>query len=205
MVCLEAKEKRGSLLSKYQYLSPEVTSGIYNAWFFWWLNPLFLRGYKKALTVDQLFCVDAKLAPGDEARGLLVEWRKCKCHSLRYSRPDLLTSVNLATRREKPNSLFYMSIAYHGRSFASGILPRLCATGFNFSQPFLIKRVIDYLSDPNSHENTKQIGHALIGAYCVVYVGFSVSRMPGSTLAPPLAKPRTRYPKRGTNTKRIVV
>ena len=78
MVCLEAKEKRKSLLPKYQYLSPEATSGIYNSWFFWWLNPLFLRGYKKALTVDQLFCVDHKLAPNDEGRSLLTEWRNCK-------------------------------------------------------------------------------------------------------------------------------
>ena len=78
MMLLEAKEKRDLLLPKYQSLSSEVVSGIYNAWFFWWLNPLFLRGYKKALTIDQLFRVDEKLAPNDEGRGLLAEWRKCK-------------------------------------------------------------------------------------------------------------------------------
>ena len=44
--CLEVKEKRDCLFPKYQYLAPEVTSGIYNAWFFWCLNSLFLRGYK---------------------------------------------------------------------------------------------------------------------------------------------------------------
>lgn len=78
MVCLEAKEKRDSLLPNYQSVSPEETSGIYSAWFFWWLNPLFSRGYKKALTVDQLFRVDEKLAPDNEGCGLLAEWRKCK-------------------------------------------------------------------------------------------------------------------------------
>ena len=89
----------------------------------------------------------------------------------------------IVTQKEKPNSLFYMSIAYHGRSFASGILPRLCATGFNFCQPFLIKRVIDYLSNAGSHGDSNQIGRALIGAYCIVYVGFSVSDSLGSTPA----------------------
>ena len=78
MMLLEAKEKREILLPKYQSLSSEVVSGIYNTWFFWWLNPLFLRGYKKALTIDQLFRVDEGLAPNDEGRGLLAEWRKCK-------------------------------------------------------------------------------------------------------------------------------
>ena len=181
MFCLEVKEKRDFLLPKYQYLAPEVTSGIYNAWFFWWLNPLFLRGYKKALTIGQLFPVDGKLVPDDEGLGLLAEWRKCNDYESSYCCLNLLTTIHTATRKEKPNSLFFMSIAYHGRSFASGIFPRLCATGFNFCQPFLIKRVIDYLSNPNSHGNTKQIGHALIGAYCVVYVGFSVSHTLGST------------------------
>ena len=77
MLCLEVKEKRDCLFPKYQYLAPEVTSGIYNAWFFWWLNPLFLRGYQKALTIGQLFPVDGKLVPDDEGLGLLAEWRKC--------------------------------------------------------------------------------------------------------------------------------
>ena len=113
--------------------------------------------------------------------------------------------MKTATRKEKPNGLFYMSIAYHGRTFASGILPRLCATGFNFCQPFLIKRVIEYLSNPNSHDNTKQIGRALIGAYCVVYVGFSVSHVLDFTHISAFAKPGARSPKRGTNTKHIAV
>ena len=79
MVCLEAKEKRKSLLPKYSYLPPEATSGIYNAWLFWWLNPLFLRGYKNALTIDQLFGIDEKIALDDEEGHLLARWRKCKC------------------------------------------------------------------------------------------------------------------------------
>ena len=93
-----------------------------------------------------------------------------------YSNLNMLI-VDIAPRKDKPNGLFYLAMGYHSRSFASAILPRLCATGFNFCQPVLIKRVIDYLSQPDGHDNTKQIGRALIGAFCIVYVGFSVSQM----------------------------
>ena len=62
-----------------------------------------------------------------------------------------------------------------------------------------------YLSSSNSDGNTKQIGHALIGACCVVYVGFSVSHTLGSMYTLALVKPRTRFPKHGTSTKRIVL
>ena len=97
-------------------------------------------------------------------------------HSTLYSHLNMLIVVT-APQKDNPNSLFYLAMVYHGRSFASAILPRLCATGFNFCQPFLIKRVINYLSQPDGHDNTKQIGRALIGAFCIVYVGFSVSRL----------------------------
>jgi ATP-binding cassette, subfamily C (CFTR/MRP), member 1 len=63
---------------------------------------------------------------------------------------------------------------HHGRSFASAIIPRLCATGFNFSQPFLLQRVLSYLTK-NDYENRQAVGYGLIAAYVLVYCGFAVS------------------------------
>jgi len=40
----EAIEKRHILLARYDYSSPEVTSGIYSRSFFWWLNSLMTTG-----------------------------------------------------------------------------------------------------------------------------------------------------------------
>jgi hypothetical protein len=40
----EAIEKRDILLARYQYSSPEVTSGIYSRSFFFWLNSLMTTG-----------------------------------------------------------------------------------------------------------------------------------------------------------------
>ena len=105
-----------------------------------------------------------------------------------------------APRKDKVNGFFYISMFHHRRHIASGIFPRLCATGFNFCQPFLIQRVIMYLSTSNQDTFTKQLGHGLIGAYCIVYVGLSVSQMPQlSFLLLPSTKALQRYRKHGTN------
>lgn len=101
IVCLEAKEKRKSLLPKYQHFPPEATSGVYNAWFFWWLNPLFLEGYKKTLTVDQLFAPDEKLLPEDEGFGLLAKWRKCCTNTFISMLPAEYANCDYSTPEEQ--------------------------------------------------------------------------------------------------------
>ncbi|KAL8873713.1 MAG: hypothetical protein Q9174_000860 [Haloplaca sp. 1 TL-2023] len=46
--------------------------------------------------------------------------------------------------------------------------------GFNFSQPFLITRAIEFNQQPVTQETTNQ-GYGLIGAYFLVYVGIAIS------------------------------
>lgn len=58
---------------------------------------------------------------------------------------------------------------------ASAVVPRLCLTAFTFAQPFLIERVIAYLSE-DENVNTNKIGYGLIGAYGIVYTGIGVSK-----------------------------
>jgi Na+/proline symporter len=55
----------------------------------------------------------------------------------------------------------------------AGVIPRLAYTGFSFAQPFLVQRVLDFLSEaegPNSHTEA----YYLIAAYGIVYVGLAV-------------------------------
>lgn len=54
------------------------------------------------------------------------------------------------------------------------VIPRLFLIGFKFSQPFLVERVTDYLTQPEG-ENDAAIGYSLIGAYGLVYIGLAVS------------------------------
>lgn len=54
ILAAEAWEKRAILLSRYQYLSPEATSGILGRSVFWWLNPLMKAGFGRFLTDQDL-------------------------------------------------------------------------------------------------------------------------------------------------------
>jgi ATP-binding cassette subfamily C (CFTR/MRP) protein 1 len=61
ILLLETIEKRRILRSGYRDNPPYATSGIINRTFFWWLNPLFRRGFSKTLAVNDLFTLDKPL------------------------------------------------------------------------------------------------------------------------------------------------
>ena len=58
-------------------------------------------------------------------------------------------------------------------SLLAPILPRLILVVFNVSQPLLIRRVIDFLNEPEN-DDTRNVGYGLIGAYVLVYAGLAV-------------------------------
>lgn len=62
---------------------------------------------------------------------------------------------------------------HYKSSFLAGVLPRLAFTGFNFAQPFLLQRVLDFVDEKES-PNSSNIAYGLIGAYALVYFGQAV-------------------------------
>jgi len=64
LLVLESIEKRAILLSAFRSYSFEATAGILNRCFFWWLNPLFRRGLRKTLSLDDLYPLDKHLLSG---------------------------------------------------------------------------------------------------------------------------------------------
>jgi ATP-binding cassette subfamily C (CFTR/MRP) protein 1 len=61
VLILEAVEKRNILDPKFRDAPPEAIAGIYNRSVFWWLNSLFRRGFRKILTLDDLYTLDKHL------------------------------------------------------------------------------------------------------------------------------------------------
>lgn len=53
-------------------------------------------------------------------------------------------------------------------------MPRLCFSGFNFSQPFLLTRTLGYLTTYN-YANRPSVGNGLIFAYILVYIGYGIT------------------------------
>jgi hypothetical protein len=72
-------QHKGKYLShqlREQY-PPEELSGVFARTVFSWLNELFLRGFRKILTLDDLFPTDNELGSNLLMSALKVQWAKC--------------------------------------------------------------------------------------------------------------------------------
>ncbi|KAJ5790163.1 ABC transporter integral membrane type 1 [Penicillium psychrosexuale] len=148
----EAWEKRPILLSQYQDLSPEATSGILARSVFWWLNSLMRTGFARSLTDHDLFPIHDSLA----ARTLLPKARSSFGASNQSSRHALAFSTLWATK--------YI--------FLAGVAPRLALAAFKYTLPFLITRTTSWTADPSQPDS---IGWRLTGAWLLVFLGQAIS------------------------------
>ncbi|OJK00394.1 hypothetical protein ASPACDRAFT_52107 [Aspergillus aculeatus ATCC 16872] len=151
---LEALEKRRFLRPEYKGYSPEALAGIYNRSFFWWLNPLFKRGFSKILAVDDLFVLDKQLEAKRLHREVEAEWKKGQANG-----SGSLLSACLR------------SFKWH---VCAVIPPRLMLAALNICQPLLLERSLTFTEQASS-PSTKNIGYGLIGAYILVYTGLAVT------------------------------
>lgn len=148
----EAWEKRCLLLSQYQNLSPETTSGILAQSVFWWLNSLLRTGFARSLTNHDVLPVHGSLA----ARALLPKARHSFQSSNQSNRHALVFSTLWATK--------YV--------FLAGVAPRLVLAAFKYTLPFLISRTTSWTADPSQPE---AIGWGLTGAWLLVFSGQAIS------------------------------
>lgn len=61
LILVDSADKRSILIAKYQLFSKETTASTISRSVFWWLGPLFLGGYKRNLSLDDLYALDPKL------------------------------------------------------------------------------------------------------------------------------------------------
>lgn len=59
---VEARNKRSLLRAPYNLYPPETLSGFIARSFVWWINPLFLLGYRTVLGLEQLFDIDGRIS-----------------------------------------------------------------------------------------------------------------------------------------------
>jgi ATP-binding cassette, subfamily C (CFTR/MRP), member 1 len=76
LLLLEELEKKGILRPACQTYPPEATAGVFSKGFFWWLNPLFRRGFSGIVTVDDLFPLDKKLVSARHEAKIGAAWSK---------------------------------------------------------------------------------------------------------------------------------
>ncbi|KAF4338148.1 ABC transporter [Fusarium beomiforme] len=135
---------------------PEDASGLFSLASLLWVNPLFIRGYKKLLTDHDLLRLGPTMSTGDLGR-------------------KLISQIEANTARERKRGLWLVL----GRVLAVPILlpvvPRLALLGFTFSQPFLIHAVLTYLVSLKEGTENRNTAYGLIGAAVFVYSGIALS------------------------------
>ena len=154
LMVVEAISKRSVLRKGSQGTSTEATSGFYARTFFWWLNPLFRKGWSKSLAVEELFPLDKHLTTSFLYDAVKGPW-------------DNLSSKG-------PRSLLYLFFRRFKWYFLCVVPPRLGYIGFTFSQPFLISEAIALVDQP-INKSTDNAAYGMIGAYIIVYMGIAIT------------------------------
>ncbi|KAB5511355.1 P-loop containing nucleoside triphosphate hydrolase protein [Coniochaeta sp. 2T2.1] len=153
LIVLEAFEKRRLLSPQHRSCPPEAAASMYNRYFFWWLNPMFLNGFGRILEIDHLFQLDKKLAAARCHQSFKAAWR--------------------AATERKPTSLLMCSFRVLIWPILQTIPARAALIALVFCQPFLINRAITLSQQAITLKST-QTGYGLIGAYFLVYVGIAI-------------------------------
>ncbi|KAF7558131.1 hypothetical protein G7Z17_g146 [Cylindrodendrum hubeiense] len=153
ILVLEAQRKARWVSWDEKEHSPEETSGIFSLGVFFWLNKIFLKGYNKILTINDLFPLDSAL----DGKLLHEEFSK----NMDYSKlkGDKYGLVKVLLRSLKFPLLL-------------PVFPRLALLAFTFCQPFFIEKLLDHLSEPEIEAN---VGYGFIGASILIYSGIAIS------------------------------
>jgi ATP-binding cassette subfamily C (CFTR/MRP) protein 1 len=152
MLILEAKEKGTLLKSPYRDTTPEAKTGLYNRSLFWWLNAFLTLGFRRSIALEDLYNLDKALSSKALAKKAQASWQRAD--------------------NDEKHALFWSTVTSLKWPLLAPIVPRLALIGFNYSQPFLITRIIDYVEDADKDTNT---GYGLIGATAIIYIGIAIS------------------------------
>lgn len=100
LLAAEAVEKRGVLLPSCDHHPPESTSSLYSRGVFWWLNPIFVLGFKSVLEESDVFRTQDKLTAAALSKRFGVRWGERKFQFLHFlARMDIDARVKEATEQ----------------------------------------------------------------------------------------------------------
>lgn len=152
VIYLESRQQEKWLDWDMKQNSPEETSSIWNLGVFFWLNTLFMKGYRVILTLESLYPVDKALEAGTHQH-LVGKVRNNPYKTQNYGLARLLLQI-LAFQLLPP------------------IIPRAALLAASMCQPFLIHDLLHYLQ---SEYQDQSHGYGLIGATALTYGAIAFS------------------------------
>ncbi|CEJ57253.1 hypothetical protein PMG11_05953 [Penicillium brasilianum] len=153
LLVLEAGANRKLLSPQNDRISPEIFTGIFSQGTYWWLNALFMSGFRGDLSLKDLYPLNEELLTRSLISRGNQRWKEQSSRRL---------------------ALFRNIISDLRWTVAQAVAPRLFLIGFKFGQPFLINDLINYVSDNGSNE-LSGVKYGFIGATVLIYIGIAVS------------------------------
>ncbi|XWW92334.1 hypothetical protein V2A60_000257 [Cordyceps javanica] len=140
-------------------IGPEATSGFLSKLLFLFARRMLAIGFRTRILNDDLNHLDPEFSPRLLHTQLTNKWRP-RQHG------------NAAPR----HSLVRACLNAWKRCFLELILWRLTLTAFNFSQPFILRRVIEFIGQPDDEISKPETEFGLLGAASIVFYGIAVAR-----------------------------
>ncbi|KAF3402447.1 Metal resistance protein YCF1 [Talaromyces pinophilus] len=143
----ESRTKQAHFLNRTIQYGAEEIHGLYSRSFFWWINQLFVLGFKKNLSVESLPQLDRALSSEVVHHEVKKPWD--------------------SSSKSSSNTLAWCIFRAFKTSVLYSVTARMILIGLNYTQPFLISRLIDYVGDKSRNQND---GYGLIGAFALVFI-----------------------------------
>lgn len=140
-------------------ISPEATSGFFSKILFLFAQRMLAIGFRTQILNNDLNHLDPEFSPELLHAQLTKRWRPRQ-----HGRPTPRLS------------LFKACLKAWGWCFFELILCRLMLTGFNFSQPFILRRVIELVGRQADEPPEVQTQCGLFGAASIAFYGIAISR-----------------------------
>jgi len=153
-LCLEACTKKRLLFSPYRVIAPEMLVSIYDRTLLWWLNPIFLLGFKSRIAFEDLLPIDNDLSSKHLDRQFQRVWLRHESNAGRA----LLWTLTIQCRA----------------SVVAFMVPRVFLSAFRLSQPLFIDSITSFMAKRASPASAST-GHGLIGATALVFCGLAFS------------------------------
>jgi hypothetical protein len=153
ILLLEAKQKSKWIGWDEKEHSPEESSNIFSLGVLFWLNNMFLEGYRKTLQMRDLYPLDVSLSSKRLHDKFSENMDYDKLKGDKYGLLKVLLKTLIVP-------------------LLLPVLPRLALLGFTFCQPFFIEKLLEHLAQPEVASN---VGYGFIGASILIYSGMAIS------------------------------
>lgn len=143
-------------IPKASSITDAATSGFWSRVFFVFMGPIFWLGYRGTLRMQDLTGIGAEFSSAHLARTLTHHWKP-----------------SVAGKKAKPNSLLIASFWIWLGPLCAALIPRLFLTGFNFSQPYVLRAL---LGTVGPHGSDSKFDPYIVVAVLASFTGSAVCK-----------------------------